>query len=102
MSLENAVKFVQKLNEDQAMADSLKGMSSDQVLALASSHDLDFTMGEFEEVCEYSANLGEEIDIEELEKVVGGIAPLVVFGAISAAAAVGGFAYKVGKGEGWW
>jgi predicted ribosomally synthesized peptide with nif11-like leader len=112
MSIANAVMFVQKLNEDKAMADSLKGMTGDQVLALASTQGLDFSMAEFEEVCEYAVSLGEELNEEDLDKVVGGFGPFLALAGLAAipglvaagagaAAAMGGFVYSIGKGESW-
>ena len=101
MSIENAILFVKELGEDEEYTASLKGKTKDEVLNEARTKGLDFSLDELEEVCEYAAKSGEEIDLEELEKVVGGLGPLVI-PVIGAAASAGGFVFSLGKGEGWW
>ena len=102
MSLENAIGFVQKMTDDESVKGAVTGKSQAEMLAYASGLGFDFTIDELEEVCEYASTQSEEIDVEELEKVVGGIAPLLVVGAIGATFSAANFTYNLGKGEGWW
>jgi len=98
MSIESAIEFVKKVSEDEGFKSSLEGTSKEEMLAISAGAGFDFTAEELEDVCEYAKEQGEELDIEELEKVVGGIA----FTTGVAVAGLGIAFHGMGKSEGWW
>lgn len=98
MSIESAIEFVKKVSEDDVFKKSLEGTSTEEMLAISSGAGFDFTAEELEDVCEYAKEKGDELDIEDLEKVVGGIA----FTTGLAVASLGIGVHGMGKSEGWW
>jgi predicted ribosomally synthesized peptide with nif11-like leader len=105
MSVDNAIKFVKLLAEDSSAQVSSASMDREQLLAFAKEKGFDFTIVELEDVCEYAHSQGEEIDIEALEKVVGGCAPTLLsggFGPLGGTVAFGNLTHLQGKGQGWW
>jgi predicted ribosomally synthesized peptide with nif11-like leader len=108
MSIENAIGFVKLLGEDSSAHIWSASMDREQMLAFAKERGFDFTIVELEDVCEYADSQGEEIDIEVLEKVVGGCAPSMLGGGLGpvglyATVPIGAKLYQgQGKSQGWW
>lgn len=73
MSVEGAIGFYQKMASDADFRNQLESMAKEDVLKAASENGFNFTMEELEDVCEYVEEQGEELDIEALETVVGGL-----------------------------
>ncbi len=67
MSMENAVKFVQKLREDQALYTSLAVMKPEEVLSTAAKMGMQFTEDELKEALNKA-----EISEKDMEDAAGG------------------------------
>jgi len=72
MTIESAAGFVQKLGSDPDLRSQVESLGKEELLKLASEGGYNFTIEELEDVCEYISENEGEIDIEELEGVVGG------------------------------
>ena len=68
MAIENAKKFVEKVQADAALCERVKDMTPQEGLALAKEMGLEFTEAELK-----SALNNRELDPEELDEGVGGI-----------------------------
>ncbi len=67
MSMENAVKFVQKLRADQELYTGMAAMKPEEVLSAAAGMGLELTEDELKE-----ALTNAEVSEEEMDKVAGG------------------------------
>ena len=67
MAIENAKKFVEKVQADAALAERMKGMTPEEGLALAKELGLEFTEAELK-----SALNNRELSPEELDEAAGG------------------------------
>lgn len=76
MSVESAVYFYKKIAEDEAFRNQTEGLNGAQLLSFSKDHDFDFTLEELEDVCEFIESEGEELNMDALEGVVGGLVNL--------------------------
>ncbi len=68
MSLENAKKFVQMVQDDEELQKRLAGMKHGEGFAVAEEMGLDFTNEEMDEVLK-----GKKVSLDEMEQVSGGV-----------------------------
>jgi len=68
MAIENAKKFVEKVQADAALAERVKGMTPQEGLALAKEMGLEFTEDELKDALN-----NRELDPEELDEAAGGV-----------------------------
>jgi predicted ribosomally synthesized peptide with nif11-like leader len=76
MSLENVKLFYERLSVDQDFNSKIQGTSKEEFNQIIIAEGYDFTEQEFED---YSAQMIESADEQELEAIVGGIGGVRIF-----------------------